>query len=158
QLLNDEEYFNALEEHGDEFTAKMGAEAVQDLLKDIDLEAEIARLREEIPVTTSETKLKKASKRLKLMEAFNDSNNKPEWMVLTVLAVRPPDLRALVPREGGRFATSDMHDLDRRVINHNNRWERLLDLAALAIIVRDEKRMLLESVDALLDNGRRGRA
>ncbi len=158
QLLNDEEYFNALEEHGDEFTAKMGAEAVQDLLKDIDLEAEIARLREEIPVTTSETKLKKASKRLKLMEAFNDSNNKPEWMVLTVLPVLPPDLRPLVPLEGGRFATSDLNDLYRRVINRNNRLKRLLDLAAPDIIVRNEKRMLQESVDALLDNGRRGRA
>src|SRR5574344_361089 len=158
QLLNDEEYFNALEEHGDEFTAKMGAEAVQDLLKDIDLEAEIARLREEIPNTTSETKLKKASKRLKLMEAFNDSNNKPEWMVLTVLPVLPPDLRPLVPLEGGRFATSDLNDLYRRVINRNNRLKRLLDLAAPDIIVRNEKRMLQESVDALLDNGRRGRA
>ncbi|HFF4775450.1 TPA: DNA-directed RNA polymerase subunit beta', partial [Acinetobacter baumannii] len=111
QLLNDEEYFTALEEHGDEFVAKMGAEAVQDLLKDIDLEAEISRLREEIPQTTSETKLKKASKRLKLMEAFKDSNNKPEWMVMNVLPVLPPDLRPLVPLEGGRFATSDLNDL-----------------------------------------------
>src|SRR5690606_16720704 len=152
QLLNDEEYFHALEEHGDEFTAKMGAEAVQDLLKDIDLDAEIARLREEIPATTSETKLKTASKRLKLMEAFNDSNNKPEWMVLTVLPVLPPDLRPLVPLEGGRFATSDLNDLYRRVINRNNRLKRLLDLAAPDIIVRNEKRMLQESVDALLDN------
>ncbi|WP_151748799.1 DNA-directed RNA polymerase subunit beta' [Acinetobacter lactucae] len=158
QLLTDEEYFNALEEHGDEFTAKMGAEAVQDLLKDIDLEAEIARLREEIPQTTSETKLKKASKRLKLMEAFKDSNNKPEWMVMNVLPVLPPDLRPLVPLEGGRFATSDLNDLYRRVINRNNRLKRLLDLAAPDIIVRNEKRMLQESVDALLDNGRRGRA
>lgn len=111
-------------------------------MKDIDLEAEIARLREEIPVTTSETKLKKASKRLKLMEAFNDSNNKPEWMVLTVLPVLPPDLRPLVPLEGGRFATSDLNDLYRRVINRNNRLKRLLDLAAPDIIVRNEKRML----------------
>src|SRR5574344_1984221 len=158
QLLNDEEYFNALEEHGDEFTAKMGAEAVQDLLKDIDLEAEIARLREEIPQTTSETKLKKASKRLKLMEAFKESNTKPEWMVMNVLPVLPPDLRPLVPLEGGRFATSDLNDLYRRVINRNNRLKRLLDLAAPDIIVRNEKRMLQESVDALLDNGRRGRA
>src|SRR5690606_31292847 len=110
------------------------------------------------PVTTSETKLKKASKRLKLMEAFNDSNNKPEWMVLTVLPVLPPDLRPLVPLEGGRFATSDLNDLYRRVINRNNRLKRLLDLAAPDIIVRNEKRMLQESVDALLDNGRRGRA
>ncbi len=136
----------------------MGAEAVQDLLKDIDLEAEIARLREEIPQTTSETKLKKASKRLKLMEAFKDSNNKPEWMVMNVLPVLPPDLRPLVPLEGGRFATSDLNDLYRRVINRNNRLKRLLDLAAPDIIVRNEKRMLQESVDALLDNGRRGRA
>src|SRR5574344_1769759 len=136
----------------------MGAEAVQDLLKDIDLENEISRLREEIPNTTSETKLKKASKRLKLMEAFNDSNNKPEWMVLTVLPVLPPDLRPLVPLDGGRFATSDLNDLYRRVINRNNRLKRLLDLAAPDIIVRNEKRMLQESVDALLDNGRRGRA
>ncbi len=158
QLLTDEEYFNALEEYGDEFAAKMGAEAVQDLLKDIDLEAEISRLREEIPQTTSETKLKKASKRLKLMEAFKESNNKPEWMVMNVLPVLPPDLRPLVPLEGGRFATSDLNDLYRRVINRNNRLKRLLDLAAPDIIVRNEKRMLQESVDALLDNGRRGRA
>ena len=136
----------------------MGAEAVQDLLKDIDLENEISRLREEIPNTTSETKLKKASKRLKLMEAFKESNNKPEWMVMNVLPVLPPDLRPLVPLEGGRFATSDLNDLYRRVINRNNRLKRLLDLAAPDIIVRNEKRMLQESVDALLDNGRRGRA
>ncbi|MBC6816115.1 DNA-directed RNA polymerase subunit beta', partial [Acinetobacter baumannii] len=116
------------------------------------------RLREEIPQTTSETKLKKASKRLKLMEAFKDSNNKPEWMVMNVLPVLPPDLRPLVPLEGGRFATSDLNDLYRRVINRNNRLKRLLDLAAPDIIVRNEKRMLQESVDALLDNGRRGRA
>jgi DNA-directed RNA polymerase subunit beta' len=158
QLLGDEEYFNALEEHGDEFTAKMGAEAIQDLLRDIDLDAEIARLREEIPNTTSDTKLKKYSKRLKLMEAFRDSNNKPEWMVMTILPVLPPDLRPLVPLEGGRFATSDLNDLYRRVINRNNRLKRLLDLSAPDIIVRNEKRMLQEAVDALLDNGRRGRA
>jgi DNA-directed RNA polymerase subunit beta' len=158
QLLGDEEYYTALEEHGDEFTAKMGAEAIQELLRDIDLDAEIARLREEIPTTTSDTKLKKYSKRLKLMEAFRDSNNKPEWMVMTVLPVLPPDLRPLVPLEGGRFATSDLNDLYRRVINRNNRLKRLLDLAAPDIIVRNEKRMLQEAVDALLDNGRRGRA
>ena len=158
QLLGDEEYYTALEEHGDEFVAKMGAEAIQDLLRDIDLESEIARLREEIPTTTSETKLKKYSKRLKLMEAFRDSNNKPEWMVMTILPVLPPDLRPLVPLEGGRFATSDLNDLYRRVINRNNRLKRLLDLAAPDIIVRNEKRMLQEAVDALLDNGRRGRA
>jgi DNA-directed RNA polymerase subunit beta' len=136
----------------------MGAEAIQELLRDIDLDAEIARLREEIPNTTSDTKLKKYSKRLKLMEAFRDSNNKPEWMVMTVLPVLPPDLRPLVPLEGGRFATSDLNDLYRRVINRNNRLKRLLDLAAPDIIVRNEKRMLQEAVDALLDNGRRGRA
>ena len=158
QLLSDEEYYTALEEHGDEFVAKMGAEAVQDLLKDIDLEAEISRLREEIPQTTSETKLKKSSKRLKLMEAFHNSSNKPEWMVMDILPVLPPDLRPLVPLEGGRFATSDLNDLYRRVINRNNRLKRLLDLSAPDIIVRNEKRMLQEAVDALLDNGRRGRA
>ncbi len=157
QLLSDEEYYNALEEHGDEFVAKMGAEAIQDLLRDIDLDAEIMRLREEIP-TASETKLKKSSKRLKLMEAFRDSKNKPEWMVMTVLPVLPPDLRPLVPLDGGRFATSDLNDLYRRVINRNNRLKRLLDLTAPDIIVRNEKRMLQEAVDALLDNGRRGRA
>lgn len=158
QLLGDEEYYTALEEHGDEFVAKMGAEAIQDLLRDIDLDSEIARLREEIPTTTSETKLKKYSKRLKLMEAFRYSNNKPEWMVMTILPVLPPDLRPLVPLEGGRFATSDLNDLYRRVINRNNRLKRLLDLSAPDIIVRNEKRMLQEAVDALLDNGRRGRA
>ncbi len=158
QLLDDEDYYKALEEFGDEFTAKMGAEAVQDLLKDIDLDIEIDLLREEIPNTNSETKLKKMSKRLKLLESFRDSNNKPEWMVMEVLPVLPPDLRPLVPLEGGRFATSDLNDLYRRVINRNNRLKRLLELNAPDIIVRNEKRMLQESVDALLDNGRRGRA
>ncbi len=157
-LLNDEQYFEALEEHGDEFEAKMGAEAVFDLLSSIDLAHEIDRLREEIPQTNSETKIKKLSKRLKLMESFHNSGNKPEWMVLTVLPVLPPDLRPLVPLDGGRFATSDLNDLYRRVINRNNRLKRLLDLAAPDIIVRNEKRMLQEAVDALLDNGRRGRA
>ncbi|MDN5801646.1 MAG: DNA-directed RNA polymerase subunit beta', partial [Psychrobacter sp.] len=158
QLLDDEDYYKALEEFGDEFTAKMGAEAVQDLLKDIDLDLEIDELREAIPQTGSETKLKKMSKRLKLLEAFRDSNNKPEWMVMNILPVLPPDLRPLVPLEGGRFATSDLNDLYRRVINRNNRLKRLLELSAPDIIVRNEKRMLQESVDALLDNGRRGRA
>lgn len=158
QLLDDEDYFKALEEFGDEFSAKMGAEAVQDLLKDIDVDLEIDKLREEIPNTGSETKLKKMSKRLKLLESFRDSNNKPEWMVMKVLPVLPPDLRPLVPLEGGRFATSDLNDLYRRVINRNNRLKRLLELNAPDIIVRNEKRMLQESVDALLDNGRRGRA
>jgi DNA-directed RNA polymerase subunit beta' len=158
QLLNDEQYFEALEEFGDDFDARMGAEAVYQLLSGMDLEHEIAKLREEIPQTTSETKIKKLSKRLKLMEAFQGSGNKPEWMVMTVLPVLPPDLRPLVPLDGGRFATSDLNDLYRRVINRNNRLKRLLDLSAPDIIVRNEKRMLQESVDALLDNGRRGRA
>jgi DNA-directed RNA polymerase subunit beta' len=158
QLLTDEEYYQKLEEFGDEFVAKMGAEAIQDLLKALDLEEEIAKLREEIPATNSETKIKKFSKRLKLMEAFLSSGNIPEWMVMSVLPVLPPDLRPLVPLDGGRFATSDLNDLYRRVINRNNRLKRLLDLNAPDIIVRNEKRMLQESVDALLDNGRRGRA
>ncbi|QEY59815.1 DNA-directed RNA polymerase subunit beta' [Pseudomonas sp. C27(2019)] len=158
QLLNDEQYFDALEEFGDDFDARMGAEAVRELLMEIDLEYEINALREEIPQTNSETKIKKLSKRLKLMESFHGSGNKPEWMVLTVLPVLPPDLRPLVPLDGGRFATSDLNDLYRRVINRNNRLKRLLDLSAPDIIVRNEKRMLQESVDALLDNGRRGRA
>jgi DNA-directed RNA polymerase subunit beta' len=158
QLLTDEQYYEAMEEFGDEFSAKMGAEAVQDLMMQLDLPTEIAELREEIPATNSETKIKKLSKRVKLMEAFNSSGNKPEWMVLNALPVLPPDLRPLVPLDGGRFATSDLNDLYRRVINRNNRLKRLLDLNAPDIIVRNEKRMLQESVDALLDNGRRGRA
>jgi len=158
QLLTDEQYYEAMEEFSDEFDAKMGAEAVQALMKDLDVDEEVARLREEIPATNSETKLKKLSKRLKLLEAFNASGNKPEWMVMTVLPVLPPDLRPLVPLDGGRFATSDLNDLYRRVINRNNRLKRLLDLNAPDIIVRNEKRMLQEAVDALLDNGRRGRA
>jgi DNA-directed RNA polymerase subunit beta' len=135
----------------------MGAEAVRELLHAIDLEARDWPLREELPQTNSETKIKKLSKRLKLMEAFQ-GGNLPEWMVLTVLPVLPPDLRPLVPLDGGRFATSDLNDLYRRVINRNNRLKRLLDLSAPDIIVRNEKRMLQEAVDALLDNGRRGRA
>ena len=158
QLLTDEDYYAKLEEFGDEFEARMGAEAIQQFLLSMDLEGEIAKLREEIPATNSETKIKKLSKRLKLMEAFVKSGNKPEWMILRVLPVLPPDLRPLVPLDGGRFATSDLNDLYRRVINRNNRLKRLLDLSAPDIIVRNEKRMLQESVDALLDNGRRGRA
>ena len=158
QLLTDDEYLAKVEEHGDEFTAKMGAEAILDLLDDINLERETSTLREEIQETNSETKLKKLTKRLKLMEAFQASGNKPEWMIMTVLPVLPPDLRPLVPLDGGRFATSDLNDLYRRVINRNNRLKRLLDLNAPDIIVRNEKRMLQEAVDALLDNGRRGRA
>ncbi|MCM2973634.1 MULTISPECIES: DNA-directed RNA polymerase subunit beta' [Larsenimonas] len=158
QLLNDEQYFEALEEFGDDFDARMGAEAVKALLADIELDEEVEQLREEIPQTNSETKIKKLSKRLKLMEAFQKSGNNPEWMIMEVLPVLPPDLRPLVPLDGGRFATSDLNDLYRRVINRNNRLKRLLDLNAPDIIVRNEKRMLQESVDALLDNGRRGRA
>ena len=158
QLLNDELYYEAMDKWPDEFEAKMGAEAVQTLMKDMDVDAEVFRLREEIPITNSETKLKKLSKRLKLLEAFVHSGNKPQWMVMTVLPVLPPDLRPLVPLDGGRFATSDLNDLYRRVINRNNRLKRLLDLNAPDIIVRNEKRMLQEAVDALLDNGRRGRA
>jgi len=158
QLLSDEQYLESIEQWGDEFDARMGAEAIRELLKSLDLKQEITTLREEIGSTSSETKLKKLSKRLKLIESLIDSGNKPEWMVLTVLPVLPPELRPLVPLDGGRFATSDLNDLYRRVINRNNRLKRLLDLNAPDIIVRNEKRMLQESVDALLDNGRRGRA
>ena len=159
QLMNDEQYFEALEEFGDDFDARMGAEAVTGAAEaSIDLAEEIEILREELPQTNSETKIKKISKRLKLLEGFHQSGNKPEWMILQVLPVLPPDLRPLVPLDGGRFATSDLNDLYRRVINRNNRLKRLLDLSAPDIIVRNEKRMLQESVDALLDNGRRGRA
>ena len=158
QLLNEEEYLDALEEHGDDFDAKMGAEAVFELLKALDVASDVAVMREELPSVTSETKRKKITKRLKLLESFQQSGNKPEWMILTVLPVLPPELRPLVPLDGGRFATSDLNDLYRRVINRNNRLKRLLDLAAPDIIVRNEKRMLQEAVDALLDNGRRGRA
>src|SRR6186713_513734 len=158
QLLTDEMYLEAIEKHGDEFDARMGAEAVYELLKSLDLSAEVLKVREEILGTNSETKIKRLSKRLKLVESFIESGNKPEWMVMTVLPVLPPDLRPLVPLDGGRFATSDLNDLYRRVINRNNRLRRLLELNAPDIIVRNEKRMLQESVDALLDNGRRGRA
>jgi DNA-directed RNA polymerase subunit beta' len=149
QLLTDEMYLESIEKHGDEFDARMGAEAVFELLKSIDLPSEMVN---------SETKIKRLSKRLKLVESFLESGNKPEWMVMTVLPVLPPDLRPLVPLDGGRFATSDLNDLYRRVINRNNRLRRLLELNAPDIIVRNEKRMLQEAVDALLDNGRRGRA
>lgn len=158
QMLTEENYLEAIEQYGDEFEAKMGAEAIRELLISIDIEAEVAALREEVPNTNSETKLRKLTKRLKLLEAFMKSGNKPEWMVLKILPVLPPELRPLVPLDGGRFATSDLNDLYRRVINRNNRLKRLLDLNAPDIIVRNEKRMLQESVDALLDNGRRGRA
>jgi DNA-directed RNA polymerase subunit beta' len=158
QLLTDEMYLDALEQYGDEFDARMGAEAVREMLSTIDLQREVLQVREDIDATRSETKIKRLSKRLKLLESFIESGNKPEWMVLTVLPVLPPDLRPLVPLDGGRFATSDLNDLYRRVINRNNRLRRLLELNTPDIIVRNEKRMLQESVDALLDNGRRGRA
>jgi DNA-directed RNA polymerase subunit beta' len=158
QLLTDEAYLEAIEENGDEFDARMGAEAIYELLRTIELPSEAARLREEIGSTKSETKLKRLGKRLKLLESFLESGNRPEWMVMTVLPVLPPELRPLVPLDGGRFATSDLNDLYRRVINRNNRLKRLLELSAPDIIVRNEKRMLQEAVDALLDNGRRGRA
>jgi len=157
-LMTEEGLMEARQEYGDDFDAAMGAEAVHELLRTIDLNAEMVRLREEIAATNSETKLKRLTKRLKLMEAFVESGNRPEWMILTVLPVLPPDLRPLVPLDGGRFATSDLNDLYRRVINRNNRLRRLLELNAPDIIVRNEKRMLQESVDALMDNGRRGRA
>ena len=158
QLMTNEMYLEALEQYGDEFDARMGAEAILELLKTIDLATETAKVRTEIEGTTSETKIKRLTKRLKLLESFVESGNNPQWMVLTVLPVLPPDLRPLVPLDGGRFATSDLNDLYRRVINRNNRLRRLLELNAPDIIVRNEKRMLQESVDALLDNGRRGRA
>ena len=158
QLLSEDAYLEALETYGDEFRAVMGAEAIYELMLQVDLKSQVVELREEIENTRSEAKLKRFSKRLKLVENLLESGNKPEWMILTVLPVLPPDLRPLVPLDGGRFATSDLNDLYRRVINRNNRLKRLLELNAPDIIVRNEKRMLQESVDALLDNGRRGRA
>jgi DNA-directed RNA polymerase subunit beta' len=159
QLLTEEMYFDALDEYGDdEFEAKMGAEAIQDVLAEMQLEKEAANLREDSLNTKSQTKLKKYNKRLKLIDSLIKSGNKPEWMILKVLPILPPDLRPLVPLDGGRFATSDLNDLYRRVINRNNRLARLLELDAPEIIVRNEKRMLQEAVDSLIDNGRRGRA
>ena len=157
QLLTEEQYIQAIEEYGHEFKAMMGAEAIQAILKSMDLAVECAQLREELAETNSETKSKRLLKRLKLMESLLRSGNRPEWMVLDVLPVLPPDLRPLVPLDSGRFATSDLNDLYRRVINRNNRLKRLLELFAPDIIVRNEKRMLQEAVDSLLDNGRRGR-
>ncbi|MBX3617580.1 DNA-directed RNA polymerase subunit beta' [Nitrosomonas sp.] len=158
QLLTEEDYLIKTEEYGDDFSASMGAEGIRDLLGNLDITVEIENLRREMESTGSETKIKKISKRLKLLEAFNKSGIKPQWMILTVLPVLPPDLRPLVPLDGGRFATSDLNDLYRRVINRNNRLKRLLELKAPEIIVRNEKRMLQEAVDSLLDNGRRGKA
>ena len=158
QLLSEDDYMRAQEEYGDDsFTAEIGAEAVQNLLKAIDLEKEAEKLREELAGNPSDMKQKKFSKRLKILEAFQESGNRPEWMVMTVVPVIPPELRPLVPLDGGRFATSDLNDLYRRVINRNNRLKRLIELRAPDIIIRNEKRMLQESVDALFDNGRRGR-
>ncbi|MCX9155927.1 DNA-directed RNA polymerase subunit beta' [Niveibacterium sp. 24ML] len=158
QLLTEEDFIAKTEEYGDEFTALMGAEAVRELLRSIDLPREIERLRSELETTGSEAKIKKIAKRLKVLEAFTQSGIRPDWMIMEVLPVLPPDLRPLVPLDGGRFATSDLNDLYRRVINRNNRLKRLLELKAPDIIVRNEKRMLQESVDSLLDNGRRGKA
>lgn len=158
QLLSEDEYLEAQEQYGeDSFTAGIGAEAIRELLLEIDLESERETLREELAEATGELKPKKIAKRLKLIEAFLESGNRPEWMILTVVPVIPPELRPLVPLDGGRFATSDLNDLYRRVINRNNRLKRLMELRAPDIIVRNEKRMLQESVDALFDNGRRGR-
>ena len=158
QLLTEDEYLAKVEEYGDEFKAGMGAEGIRDLLRGLDLAGEIEALRRELDKTSSETKIKKIAKRLKVLEAFQKSGIRPEWMILEVLPVLPPELRPLVPLDGGRFATSDLNDLYRRVINRNNRLKRLLELKAPEIIVRNEKRMLQEAVDSLLDNGRRGKA
>ena len=156
-LLSEEAYYENVEQFGAEFDARMGAEAIRDLIRKIDLEKEAKMLRGELDEAKSETKIKKLTKRLKLIESFIESKNKPEWMILQMLPVLPPDLRPLVPLDAGRFATSDLNDLYRRVINRNNRLKRLLELRAPDIVVRNEKRMLQEAVDALLDNGRRGK-
>src|SRR5450432_1525579 len=158
QLLSEDDYLAKVEEYGDDFSAAMGAEGVRELLRKLDVGHDTETLRTELAATGSETKIKKIAKRLKVLEAFNKSGIKPDWMVMEVLPVLPPDLRPLVPLDGGRFATSDLNDLYRRVINRNNRLKRLLELKAPEIIVRNEKRMLQEAVDSLLDNGRRGKA
>ena len=157
QLLTEDDYIAKVEEYGDEFNAVMGAEAIRELLRTMDINREIETLRSELSATGSEAKIKKIAKRLKVLEAFQKSGIKPEWMILEILPVLPPELRPLVPLDGGRFATSDLNDLYRRVINRNNRLKRLLELKAPEIIVRNEKRMLQEAVDSLLDNGRRGK-
>jgi len=158
QIMSDDDYLAKTEEYGDDFTALMGAEAVRELLRTIDIDREVEQLRAELKATSSDAKIKKISKRLKVLEGFQKSGIKPDWMVMEVLPVLPPDLRPLVPLDGGRFATSDLNDLYRRVINRNNRLKRLLELKAPEIILRNEKRMLQEAVDSLLDNGRRGKA
>ena len=158
QIMSDDDYLAKTEEYGDEFRALMGAEAVRELLRTINIDRDVETLRAELKATSSEAKIKKISKRLKVLEGFQKSGIKPDWMIMEVLPVLPPDLRPLVPLDGGRFATSDLNDLYRRVINRNNRLKRLLELKAPEIILRNEKRMLQESVDSLLDNGRRGKA
>ncbi len=158
QLLTEDDYLNKVEEYGDEFSAAMGAEGVRDLLASLDLQQEMERLKHDLENTGSDAKIKKIAKRLKVLEAFHKSGIKPDWMIMEVLPVLPPELRPLVPLDGGRFATSDLNDLYRRVINRNNRLKRLLELKAPEIIVRNEKRMLQEAVDSLLDNGRRSKA
>src|ERR687885_2648837 len=157
QLMTEDDYLAKVEEFGDDFSAAMGAEGVRELLRNLDAKREIETLRTELAATSSDTKIKKIAKRLKVLEAFQKSGIKPDWMIMEVLPVLPPELRPLVPLDGGRFATSDLNDLYRRVINRNNRLKRLLELRAPDIIVRNEKRMLQEAVDALFDNGRRGR-
>ena len=158
QLLTEDDYLAKVEEFGDDFSAAMGAEGIRALLRALDLNREIDNLRKELEATSSDAKIKKYAKRLKVLEGFKASNIKPDWMIMEVLPVLPPELRPLVPLDGGRFATSDLNDLYRRVINRNNRLKRLLELKAPEIIVRNEKRMLQEAVDSLLDNGRRGKA
>src|SRR5512146_3274896 len=158
QLLTEDDYLSKVEEFGDDFSAAMGAEGIRALLRSIDINRDIDQLRKDLEATSSEAKIKKIAKRLKVLEGFKNSNIKPDWMVMEVLPVLPPELRPLVPLDGGRFATSDLNDLYRRVINRNNRLKRLLELKAPEIIVRNEKRMLQEAVDSLLDNGRRGKA
>ena len=159
QVLSEDKYREAMDEFAGQFTADMGAEAIRELLAAIDLEEVSAvQLRAEMKVAASEAKRKKVSKRLKVLEAFKLSGNRPEWMILETIPVLPPELRPLVPLDGGRFATSDLNDLYRRVINRNNRLKRLMELRAPEVIIRNEKRMLQEAVDALFDNGRRGRA
>src|SRR5437764_1611985 len=158
QLLTEDDYLAKVEEFGDDFQAAMGAEGIRALLRALDLNRDIDNLRKELEATSSDAKIKKFAKRLKVLEGFKASNIKPDWMIMEVLPVLPPELRPLVPLDGGRFATSDLNDLYRRVINRNNRLKRLLELKAPEIIVRNEKRMLQEAVDSLFDNGRRGRA
>ena len=158
QLLTEDDYLAKVEEFGDDFSASMGGEGIRSLLRSLDLNRELDGLRKDLEATSSDAKIKKIAKRLKVLEGFKSSNIKPDWMVMEVLPVLPPELRPLVPLDGGRFATSDLNDLYRRVINRNNRLKRLLELKAPEIIVRNEKRMLQEAVDSLLDNGRRGKA